>query len=80
MALTKEEIIEKVEVVGEFKTIQVKKVSVIKEDGVEISKSNKRYILQSNADITAEPADVTAVANAVWTNEVKAAYLASLQA
>ena len=80
MALTKKEIIEKVEVVGEFKTIQVKKVSVIKEDGVEISKSNKRYILQSNADITAEPADVTAVANAVWTNEVKAAYLASLQA
>jgi len=80
MALTKEEIIEKVEVVGEFKTIQVKKVSVIKEDGVEISKSNKRYILQSNADITAEPADVTAVANAVWTDEVKAAYLASLEA
>jgi hypothetical protein len=80
MALTKEEIIEKVEVVGEFKTIQVKKVSVIKEDGVEISKSNKRYTLQSNADITAEPADVTAVANAVWTDEVKAAYLASLEA
>lgn len=79
MALTKEEIIEKVEVVGEFKTIQVKKVSIIKEDGVEISKSNKRYILQSNADITAEPADVTDIANAVWTDEVKQAYLASLE-
>ena len=79
MALTKEEIIEKVEVVGEFKTIQVKKVNVIKEDGVEISKSNVRYILQSNADITAEPSEVTDIANVVWTDEVKQAYLASLE-
>ena len=79
MALTKEEIIEKVEVVGEFKTIQVKKVNVIKEDGVEISKSNVRYILQSNADITDQPSEVTDIANVVWTDEVKQAYLASLE-
>jgi hypothetical protein len=78
MALTKEEIVEKVEVVGEFKTIQVKIVSIIKEDGVEISKTNKRYTIQSNEDITNQPEGVIIIAEAVWTPAVKQAYLDSL--
>jgi len=75
MSLTKEEFIEKVEVVGLWKTIQVKQVDVIKEDGVEISKNTKRYILQPDADLSNQPTDVTIIADAVWTPAFKQRYV-----
>tara|TARA_R110001606_G_scaffold68022_1_gene155325 strand:- start:74 stop:361 length:288 start_codon:yes stop_codon:yes gene_type:complete len=86
MAITKEIVVAQIEVVGEFKCLQVAKDTVIKEDDVEISRSRHRTsyfsgdidTLNSNAwtntDISAEPTEVQTVANAVWTDAVKLAW------
>mgnify|MGYP003126336800 FL=1 len=74
MAITKQTKIEKIEVVGEYKAIQVATDTVIKEDGTEISRSRHRHVVHSDQDISGEEAEVQAVANAVWTDSVKAAW------
>ena len=87
MAITKEAVIEKIEVVGSW-NVQVASDTVIKEDGTEISRSRHRHVLQPctsskdsddkwthpDADISSEATEVQAVANAVWTDTVKANY------
>jgi hypothetical protein len=87
MAITKEAIVEKIEVVGGW-NVQVATDTVIKEDDTEISRSRHRHVLQpftstkdgddkwthSATDISGEEASVQAIANAVWTDDVKAAY------
>ena len=74
MAITKTIEIAKIEVVGEYKAVQVATDTVIKEDGTEISRSRHRNTLHPDMDISAEDAEVQAVANAVWTDSVKAAW------
>ena len=74
MAITKETIIGQIEVVGEYKAVQVATDTVIKEDGAEISRSRHRHVLHPDMDISGEDAEVQAVANAVWTHSVKAAW------
>ena len=74
MAITKETEISKIEVVGEYKAIQVKTDTVIKEDGKEISRSPHRHVKHPDDDISGEDAEVQAVANAVWTDSVKDAW------
>ncbi len=74
MAITKETEIAKIEVVGEYKAVQVKTDTVIKEDGKEISRSAHRHVVHPDMDISGEDAEVQAVANAVWTDAVKAAW------
>ena len=74
MAITKETEIAKIEVVGEFKAVQVASDTVIKEDGTEISRSRHRHVLHPDMDISSENAEVKAVANAVWTDAVKDAW------
>ena len=74
MALTEEIIQDKIEIVGEFKNIQVRTATVIKRDGVEISRSFSRHVVEADADITGESAEVQAICNAVHTPEVVAAY------
>ena len=74
MAITKEIKIEKIEVVGDYKAVQVATDTVIKEDGTEISRSRHRHVLYPDADISGEHAEVQAIANAAWTDDVKAAY------
>ena len=74
MALTETTEYDKIEVVGEYKAVQVRKASVIKKDGTELTRSFHRYVLHSDADISSEPSEVQAICNAVWTNEVKAAW------
>ena len=74
MAITKEIEIGAIEVVGEYKAIQVATDTVIKEDDKEISRSRHRLVLHPDMDISAEDAEVKAVANAVWTDSVKAAW------
>ena len=84
MALTKETIEDKIEIVGEHKSIQVRTATVIKEDGVEITRSFHRKVLDcvtssydgsswthTDTDITGESAEVQAICNAVWTTTVK---------
>ena len=86
MAITKEAVIEKIEVVGGW-NVQVATDTVIKEDDTEISRSRHRHVLQpcssskdgdtwthTDTDISAEATEVQAVANAVWTDTVKANY------
>ena len=74
MAITKETEISKIEVVGQYKSVQVRTDTVIKEDNTEISRTHHRHVLHSDMDISAEDAEVQAVANAVWTDSVKAAW------
>ena len=72
MAITKETEISKIEVVGEYKAIQVRTDTIIKEDGEEISRSMHRHVLHPDMDISGEHAEVQAIANTAWTDAVKA--------
>ena len=74
MAITKETIQDKIEVVGEFKSIQVRTATVIKEDGKEISRSYHRHVVAPDSDSTNESADVKAMVAHFHTDSVKAAY------
>ena len=78
MALTEETVEDKIEIVGEFKHVQVRTATVIKRDGVEISRSFSRHVVAPNDDITGESTEVQAICNAVHTDAVKAAYAAHL--
>ena len=74
MAITKELIEDKIEIVGEFKAVQVRTATVIKEDGVELNRSFHRHEVNCLDDISGQSAEVQAICNAVWTDELKAAY------
>tara|TARA_Y100000356_G_scaffold107447_1_gene93540 strand:- start:82 stop:342 length:261 start_codon:yes stop_codon:yes gene_type:complete len=74
MAITKTTEVDKIEVVGEYKAIQVRTATIIKEDDTEISKTFGRHVIHPHMDISGETAEVQAVANAVWTDDVKAAW------
>ena len=94
MAIKKEEVIQKIEIVGIHKCIQVATDLIIKEDDVEISRTRSRYGLSpclsskgedgkwthTDTDISKESSEVQAIANAVWTDDVKKAYKASVEA
>ena len=75
MAITKELIQDKIEVVGDFRHIQVRTATVIKEDGVEISRSFSRHVIAPNSDSSNESADVKAMVAQFHTDEVKKAYV-----
>ena len=85
MAITKELIEDKIEIVGDYKTVQVRTATVIKEDGVEISRSFHRHVLDcvssvqndddswthTDTDVSGESAEVQGIATAVWTTSIK---------
>ena len=74
MALSKEIIEDKIEVVGEHKNVQIRIATIIKEDDVEISRTFSRHVIHPHMDISGETAEVQAIANAAWTDDVKAAW------
>ena len=74
MAITKDLIQDKIEVVGDFKHIQVRTATVIKEDGVELSRSFHRHVVGPDSDSTNESADVKAMVAQFHTDEIKKAY------
>ena len=88
MALAESIEYDKIEVVGLYKAVQVRKATVIKKDGTELTRSFERYTLQAgtldasdnlvDTDISTEPAEIQAVCNAVWTTDIKAAWKAKL--
>ena len=80
MALTERTVQDKIEIVGDFKHIQVRTATVIERDGVEISRSFSRHVVAPNDDITGESAEVQAIAAAVHTQAVKDAYAAHIAA
>ena len=88
MALSESIEYDKIEVVGIYKAVQVRKATVIKKDGTEMARSFERYVLQAgtldesdnlvDTDLSAQPAEVSAICNAAWTDDVKAAWKAKL--
>ena len=78
MSLEKIIKIDQIEIVGDYKAVQVRTATVVTDDGVELSRSFHRHSLSCDADISEEDEEVQAVCNAVWTDEVKAAYQAHL--
>ena len=88
MALAESIEYDKIEVVGTYKAVQVRKATVIKKDDVELTRAFERYVLHPgtldssdnlvDTDLSSEPAEVSAICNAVWTDSVKAAWKAKL--
>ena len=88
MAITKEVKCDKIEIVGDYKAVQCREATIIKEDGVELSRSFNRHVLHpsscvknedgsfthTDTDISGEPAETQAICAAVWTDDVKAAW------
>jgi phage host-nuclease inhibitor protein Gam len=72
--ITKELIEDKIEIVGDYKAVQIRTSTVIKEDNIEISRSYHRHVVNCLDDISEQSAEVQAICNAVWTDELKAAY------
>lgn len=80
MALTKTQVNDKIEVLqlaAGYAVVQVRTATIIAEDGVEINRTFHRHVLTPDADISAEAADVQAIAASVFTDEAKAAYAAA---
>ncbi len=71
MALTETIEYDKIEVVGQYKAVQVRKAHIVKKDDKELTRSFERYVLNPDADVSKEPAEVKAVCDAVWTDTVK---------
>jgi len=78
VALEKQIIDDKIEIVGSHKHIQIRQATVILDDGVEISRSFHRRVVSPSDDLSGETAEVQALAAVVHTDEVKAAYEAYL--
>ena len=74
MAITKETVQDKFEVVGDFKYIQVRTATVIKEDGIEISRTYQRHIISPDSDSSNESDDVKAMVAHFHTDTIKKAY------
>ena len=79
MALTEETKQDKIEIVGDYKIVQVRTATIIKKDGTEISRSFSRHVVPPDADISNESAEVKAICNAVHTNKIKTAYATHLE-
>jgi len=89
MALTEETTQDRIEVVGDYKALQVRTATVIKRDGTEISRSFHRHVLQcstksgdtwADTDISGESTEVQGICNAVWSDSVKTAYQTAMDA
>ena len=90
MALTERNENDKIEVVGQYKAVQVRNATIIERDGVEISRTFQRHVLnpgklgESDAlvdtDLSGEDADVQAICTAAWTDAVKEAWRLKLVA
>ena len=83
MALTETQEQDKIEIVGKYKNIQVRTATVIKRDGVELTRSFHRYVIVPSTntadgwiatDVTGESAEVQGICAAVWNNDVRSAY------
>ena len=88
MALSESIEYDKIEVVGQYKAVQVRKATVIKKDGTELTRSFERYVLQPgtldgsdnlvDTDLSGQPDEVSAICTAAWTTSAKDAWKASL--
>jgi hypothetical protein len=79
MALTERTLDDKIEIVGEYKHLQIRSVTIIERDGVEISRGFSRRVIASLDDISNESDEIKALAALVHTDEVKAAWAAKIE-
>jgi len=80
MALTERTTDDKIEICGDYKHLQIRTATIIERDGVEISRSFSRHVVAPGDDVSGESSEVQAIAAAVHTAEVIAAYQAHLAA
>ena len=73
MALTENTSIDLIEIVGDW-NIQVRQATVITKNGEQVARSFHRWVLTPDSDISGQEQKVQDIANAAWTDEVKAAY------
>lgn len=73
MALAKTEVVDRIEVL-EMGQVQVRRATIVAEDGVELSRSFHRHVLEPGDDTTGEDDRVAAVAAATWTADVVTAW------
>jgi hypothetical protein len=88
MALAESIEYDKIEVVGQYKAVQVRKATVITKDGNELTRSFQRYVLQPgtldasdnlvDTDLSGEPAEISSICTAAWTTTIKNAWKAKL--
>ena len=88
MALTKTVLDDKIEIVTEFKHLQIRQATIIKEDGVELSRTYHRRMIHCgkidasdnwiDTDLTSETTEVKAIAAAIWSQSIKDAWKADL--
>jgi hypothetical protein len=88
MALAESIEYDKIEVVGQYKAVQVRKATVITKDGNELTRSFERYVLHPgkldasdnlvDTDLSGEPAEISSICTAAWTTTIKNAWKAKL--
>jgi len=88
MALTESIEYDKIEIVGKYKAVQVRKANVIKKDSTELARTFERYVLHPgtldgsdnlvDTDLSGEPAEISSICTAAWTDAVKDAWKAKL--
>ena len=70
---------DKIEIVGDYKTVQIRTSTKVLEDGVELSSGYHRHVVVAGQDYSNESTEVQAICAAVHTDAVIAAYNASLE-
>ena len=88
MALSETIEYDKIEIVTEYKHVQIRKATVIKKDGKELTRAYERYVLNAGTldgnddlvatDISSQPSEIQTICNLVWTDAVKAAWKENL--
>ena len=78
MALTETTIVDKIEIVGDYKIIQVRDLVIISRDGTRISQSAQRRSIAPADDVSNETSEIQSIANLVHTDEIKESYIAFL--
>ena len=76
MALGKTTTDDKIEIVGDYKHLNIRTATIISEDGTELSRSFHRRVITPDADVGGESDEIQRIAKAVWTSEVKTAWAA----
>jgi hypothetical protein len=78
MAITKTIKIDKIEIVGDYKILQVRTATIVSEDGNELSRSFHREALAPGTNVSGKDQEIIDLANLLWTQEIIDAYNASL--
>ena len=74
MALGKTTTDDKIEIVGDYKHLNIRTATIVAEDGTELSRSFHRRVITPDADVSGESAEIQSIAAAVWTDDVKSAW------